>query len=169
MGEIQRNYKAQNPQDYITPDQELKSNIELNHTWKDHIAIFISAFFGSVLFLCACMGFFVLWITWNLGMIPGFKPFDKYPFPELEMVVSLFAIVLSVSVLISQNRQGHRDKIRQQVEFEVNVHAENEITKMLTMLHEIQKKLGIDANDTELEQMKENLDIQLLHEKIDSE
>ena len=169
MDEIQPNEKAHNPEDHITADQDLKSNIELNHTWKDKISIFISGFFGSVMFLCFCIGFFVLWITWNLGLIPGFLPFDRYPFPELEMVVSVFAIILSVSVLISQNRQGHRDKIRQQVEFEVNVHAENEITKMLTMLHDIQKRLGIDSKDNELEQMKENLDIQQLHEKIDSE
>ena len=152
-----------------TAPPNLKSSIELNHSWKDKTAIFISDFFGSVLFLSSCAVFFTLWIAWNLGLVPGLHPFDRFPFPELEMVVSLFAIILSVSVLISQNRQARRDKTRQQVEFEVNVHAENEITKMLIMLHDIQKKLGIDASDNELEQMKENLDIQQLHEKIENE
>ena len=158
-----------NIEDSTAPTTELKSNIELNHSGKDRIAIFISDFFGSLPFLFSCLIFFVFWITWNIGLIPSLKPFDNFPFPALEMVVSIFAIVLSVSVLLSQNRQTRRDKVRQQVEFEVNVHAENEITKMLIMLHDIQKKLGIDAKDNELEQMKESLNIQQLHEKIDNE
>ena len=38
---------------------------------------------------------------------------------------------------------------------------------MLEMLHDIQKKIGIDNKDIELEKMKENLDIQDLHQKLD--
>ena len=83
------------------------------------------------------------------------------------MGVSIFAIILSVSVLISQNRQGKLDKLRQQVEFEVNVRAETEITKILQMLHEMQKKMGIDSHDSELEQMKENIDLQQIHRQMD--
>lgn len=46
------------------------------------------------------------------------------------------------------------ENIRQQVEFEVNIHAEKEITKVLEMLHDIHKKLGIqNTEDTELENM----------------
>ncbi len=85
----------------------------------------------------------------------------------LTMIVSLFAIILSVAVLISQNREGKMNSLRQQIEFEVNVHAENEITKVLAMLHEIQIKLGIsNKTDTVLEEMKEPLDIQKIHEQL---
>ena len=52
-------------------------------------------------------------------------------------------------------------------EFEVNVRAETEITKMLEMLHDIQRKLGIYKNDPELEKMKETIDLDELHKKID--
>ena len=56
------------------------------------------------------------------------------------------------------NREGKMNSVRQ-IEFEVNVHDETEITKVLEMLHDIQKKLSINkATDTELEQMKETLD-----------
>ena len=83
------------------------------------------------------------------------------------MIVSLFAIILSVAVLISQNREGKMNSLRQQIEFEVNVHAENEITKMLMMLHEIQIKLGIsNRDDSLLEEMKEPLDIQKIHDQL---
>lgn len=85
------------------------------------------------------------------------------------MIVTLFSIILSVSVLINQKREGKMNSVRQQIEFEVNVHAETEITKVLEMLHDIQKKLGINiTTDTELEEMKETLDIGQLHEKLNS-
>lgn len=71
-----------------------------------------------------------------------------------------------MSVLISQNRQRKLEKIREQVEFEVNIRAEKEITKMLEMLHEMQLKMGIRKNDQELEEMKEKLDVNELHEHI---
>jgi uncharacterized membrane protein len=85
------------------------------------------------------------------------------------MVVSIFAIILSVSVLISQNRQRRLEKVRQEVEFAVNVRSEAEITKMLSMLHAIQKKLGMKNEDQELEAMKEKLDIRQLHQKLDQQ
>ena len=133
----------------------------------DRIASFISNTLGSITFLFVCLCFFSLWITWNLNLLPHLKPFDPFPFPELEMVVSIFAIILSVAVLISQKRQGKMEKIRQNVEFEVNIRAEMEITKMLDMLHQIQKHLGIHSTtDHELEEMKKSIDIEELHQHI---
>ncbi|MBB5638129.1 putative membrane protein [Pedobacter cryoconitis] len=132
----------------------------------DRFSFLITNTFGSIVFLFICILFFVIWICWNLGLLPSLKVFDPFPFQALEMVVSIFAVILSVTVLISQKRQARMESIRQQVEFEVNIHAEKEITKMLEMLHDIQKKLGIDHNDTEqLERMKEELDIEKLHEQ----
>ncbi len=149
-------------------DPHLKSQLRFKQSVSDRIAIFLTDTFGSPAFLFFAVAFFAIWILWNLGFISGLKPFDKFPFQALEMVVSVFAVILSVSVLISQNRQGKREKMSQQIEFEVNVRAEKEITKMLEMLHEIQKKVGITANpDKELEEMKEDLNIHELHQKLD--
>lgn len=85
------------------------------------------------------------------------------------MCVSVFAVVLSVSVLINQNRQRRVDKIMQQIEFEINVRAEAEVTKILQMLQEIQNKMGIETKDSELEQMKQNVDLGELKKKLDKE
>lgn len=150
-------------------DTELRSSLDFTKTRTDKLSVFIVEILGSIKFLLFCMSLFVLWICWNLNLM-GLKPFDPFPFPILEMTVSLFAIILSVSVLINQNRQGRMDKIRQQVEFEVNVRAEEEITKMLNMLHTIHQKLGINSNDDkELEEMKENMDVKEIHKSIDEE
>ncbi len=148
-------------------DKPLKSILEFDKSWGDRVAVFLANTFGSMWFLCASLTLFLLWITWNLNLITGLKAFDPYPFTMLTMIVALFSIILSISVLINQKREGKMNSIRQQIEFEVNIHAENEITKVLEMLHEIQKKMGINnTTDTELETMKETLDIQHLHEKL---
>ena len=148
-------------------DKEIKSRLDFNRSFGDKLALAITNAFGNMIFLCICLIVFAIWIFWNVGYIPFLKPFDPYPFSMLTMIVSLFAIILSVAVLISQNREGKMESIRQQIEFEVNVQAENEITKVLEMLHEIQKKMGINIEkDHVLEEMKETLDIQKLHEKL---
>lgn len=133
------------------PERSKKANLNIRKSWSDRLSLLLTDVFGSLVFLTICFFFFALWIIWNSGLIPGLKPIDQYPFPVLEMVVSIFAVILSVSVLISQNRQGKLEKIRQEVEFEVNVRAENEITKILKMLHTMQKKMGIHETDTERE------------------
>ena len=147
---------------------EIKSALEFNETWADKIAAFITGTFGSMRFLGFCILGFLIWIAWNLNALPFLRPFDPDPFQMLTMIVSLFAIILSISVLMSQNREGKRDMIRQQVEIEVNIRAEMEITKMLTMLHEIQKKLAIHSTtDVELEEMKAETDIKKIHQTLD--
>ena len=147
--------------------QSLKSSLEFTKTWGDKFGVIVASVLGSITFLIVCILLFVLWIGYNLNST---KPFDPFPFPILEMSVSIFAVILSVSVLINQNRQGRMDKISQQVEFEVNVQAENEITKMLVMLHDIQHKLGIaDTTDKELEEMKEMTDVKEIHKNIDDQ
>ena len=150
-------------------NKRLKSNLEFNKSWGERIAVLLARIFGSMMFLFGSIVLFLVWITWNLNLLPHLKAFDPYPFTMLTMIVALFSIILSVSVLINQKREGKMNSVRQQIEFEVNVHAENEITKVLEMLHDIQKKLGIDnTSDKELEEMKETLDIQKLHEKLNA-
>lgn len=149
-------------------NDQLKSSLNFTKTRTDKLAVFIINLFGSITFLLACLLFLVLWISWNAHMIPGVKAFDPFPFSTLEMAVSVFAIILSISVLINQNRQGRIEKIREQVEFEINVRAESEITKVLQMLHEVHLKLGINTTeDQELEKMKQQTDLDEIQQSVD--
>jgi uncharacterized membrane protein len=132
----------------------------------DRFAVWLTNTLGSPITLAASFLIIVLYILWNLDYLPGLHPFDGYPFSGLDLVLSILAIFLSVTVLISQNRQRKLEKIREQVEFEINVRAEREITKMLDMLHRIQRKLGIDEPDEELEKMKQDTDVDRLHEQV---
>ncbi len=82
---------------------------------------------GDIRFAYLCFIWFFIWIILNVDIIPGVPSFDPYPFGLLTMIVSLLAIFLSLFVLISQNRQTERDKVRNDIEYEVNVKAELEI------------------------------------------
>jgi len=150
-------------------EKEIHSKVQFHKSITDRIALWITNVFGSMRFLTLCLALFTGWILWNLKFFHSLQPFDPYPFYMLTMIVSLFAIILSISVLINQNRERRLRNLRQQLEFEVNVRAEKEITKVLEMLHEIQIKLGMNAHpDNELKEMKENLDIQNLHDQLEN-
>ncbi|MET3979738.1 putative membrane protein [Mucilaginibacter sp. UYP25] len=159
---------ANEPTNQVERDAQLRSSLNFTKTKTDKLAVLITSIFGSMTFLSICIGVFTIWICWNTKLIPGLKPFDPFPFSTLEMSVSIFAIILSISVLINQNRQGRIEKISQQVEFEINVRAEDEITKVLQMLHAVHLKLGINPDeDQELAKMKEQTDIDQIHHSID--
>ena len=79
--------------------------------------------------------------------------FDPFPYGLLTMIVSLEAIVLSVFVLLSQSRQASKDKIRSDIEYDVNLKAELEVAQLhekidrlnaefLARMDRIEKRLG---------------------------
>lgn len=106
----------------------------------------IAAWSGSIVFLLLHCLAFTGWIVVNLGFVPSIPVFDPYPFGLLTMAVSLEAIILSVFVLLSQNRQVAKDRVRSDIEYEVNLKAELEIAhlheKIDRMASEILARLG---------------------------
>jgi uncharacterized membrane protein len=96
------------------------------------IADWISEFSGSLEFLFIHCGLFFVWIVMNTGPL-GRSPvggWDPFPYGLLTMCVSLEAIILSVFVLLSQNRQVARDRVRNDIEYDVNLKAELEIAHL---------------------------------------
>ena len=140
----------------------------VNQTWTGALAEFFTLKFGTVPFLIANVAVFILWILINLGDIPGIGTFDPYPFNFLTMVVSLEAIVLSIVVLITQNRQSKMEDIREQIDTEIDVRAEEEITMLLIMLDKVAQHLQVPMDDDpELERMKERTDLKRIRAEIE--
>ncbi len=148
-------------------DTNLKSYVGFERKWSGAVVKFLTKFFGSFWFLNTNIIFVFVWILWNTGWIPGLVAFDPYPFSLLPMISSLSAMFLAIIVLINQNQQGEMADIRQRIDFEVNVRAENEITKILKMLDTFNSQLGIIKADEELEKMKEKIDIAEIKEDIE--
>ena len=148
-------------------NKSLESYTEFEEKWSDMFAKFLTKSFGTLRFLILTLIFIILWIIINLGLIPGISPFDVYPFVWLVSLVQLFSIVLSVTILISQNQEERINEVRQQMDFEINVRAEQEITKILQLLAEIHPEIRITKIDKELEQMKEQIIISELKEDVE--
>jgi len=106
------------------------------------VADWVANFSGSITFLVLHIGIFAVWITLNIGLV-SFGDFDKFPFGLLTMAVSLEAIILSTLLLFSSNRQTARDRIRGDIEYEVNLKAELEVAH----LHEKTDRMYEDILD----------------------
>lgn len=100
----------------------------------------IAWFSGSMHFLILNGLWFVTWISINIFPV-GLPQFDPFPFGLLTMIVSLEAIFLSCFVLISQNRQAAKDKIRADIEYDVNIKAELEVAHLHEKVDHIHEQM----------------------------
>ena len=114
------------------------------------VADWVANFSGSITFLVLHVFFFAAWIGFNSMPFA----FDPFPYNLLTMTVSLEAIILSTLLLFSGNRSAARDRIRSDIEYEVNLKAELEVAhlhdktdlmhqEMLERFQKIEKALNI--------------------------
>jgi CRP/FNR family transcriptional regulator, cyclic AMP receptor protein len=114
-----------------TASRNVNDEVEDKRTALQRSADWIAEFSGSIPFLGIHLVFFAAWIAMNVGEgIPGIPMFDPFPFGLLTMAVSLEAIILSVFVLLSQNRQATKERVRSDIEYDVNLKAELEIAHL---------------------------------------
>ncbi len=109
--------------------RNVNEEVEERLTLFQRVADWLAWFSGSMAFLLLHAVWFGTWVALNTGLVnvPGLSGFDPFPFGLLTMIVSLEAIFLSTFVLISQNRQVEKDKVRNDIEYEVNLTAEQEV------------------------------------------
>ena len=123
---------------HYTPSIPRPGQLELR-SLEERVADRITTFAGSMRFVYLHSAWFGVWILVNLGLVAAvlgglLAPFDPFPFGLLTMIVSLEAIFLSTFVMISQNRQAAVADHRAEMDYQVNVRAEAEICKLLTMV-----------------------------------
>jgi CRP/FNR family transcriptional regulator, cyclic AMP receptor protein len=112
--------------------RNVNEEVEERLTVVQRVADWLAWFAGSIAFLLLHAVWFGVWIALNVGIVnvPGLSGFDPFPFGLLTMIVSLEAIFLSTFVLISQNRQVEKDKVRGDIEYDVNIKAEMEVAHL---------------------------------------
>lgn len=154
-------------------DQNINAILELRtraleaRTTQERISDGITDFSGRMAFLYVHAVWFAVWIAVNLGMF-GLKPFDPYPFGLLTMIVSLEAIFLATFVLISQNRTAAEADHRADLDLQINLLTEHEITRVIRMLDAIGRKLEVEIElDEELLQLERNVEPQQVMQEMD--
>ncbi len=137
---------------------EIRRKAERKKGLQERIADGITRFTGSMPFVYLHLLWIGSWVIYNLGWF-GQKPFDPYPFGLLTMIGSLEAIFLSTFVLISQNRMAAAADKRAELDLQINLLAEHEITQVLTLTDAIAQHLGVRHGiDPEVEECKTDVD-----------
>jgi uncharacterized membrane protein len=108
-------------------DEDFEENLSLGERLSDLIA----TFGGSWRFIFSFFGVMILWIAANTWLWVT-KPFDPFPFILLNLVLSCIAAIQAPIIMMSQNRQEARDRLRSRNDYQVNLKAELEIR----LLHE---------------------------------
>lgn len=133
------------------------------------IADWFTSSFGTIGFLIINLGIFTSWILINSGKIPSIPIFDPYPFVLLITFVSLEAIFLAIVVLISQNRENQMSALREELQIQVELFAEKELTKILFLLKKIMDAQGIKYKDEELDEMLNEVDTSYIERKLEDQ
>jgi uncharacterized membrane protein len=150
--------------------KNFKEQANKKRKFSEKIADFMTASFGTILFLLMNAVFFMYWFLINTGMFPSIRIFDPYPFGLLTVLVSLEAIFLAIFVLISQNRAQKIADFREEVALQIDTLAEEEISKMIELQTLLLKKQGIDVSkDPEIKKMLATDDIEKIEEKLEKQ
>lgn len=137
--------------------QERRQREEKSATFEERIADAITRFTGSMRFVYLHVVIFGGWIIINLGAIPWVPRFDP-SFVILAMVASVEAIFLSTFILITQNRMTATAEKRAELDLQINLLAEHEVTKLIAMLAAVADRLGVKTEvDEEVGELKEDV------------
>ncbi|WP_225185338.1 DUF1003 domain-containing protein [Bradyrhizobium sp. NBAIM01] len=109
---------------------------------QDKVADAITAFTGSMIFVYLHLALFGFWIIANLHWIPGIPAWDE-SFVMLAMIASVEAIFLSTFVLISQNRMTAAADKRADLDLQISLLAEHELTKVARLLTQVAERLDV--------------------------
>lgn len=106
--------------------ENIEDDLEEKLTFGQNIADHIATFGGSWPFIISFFCFLFIWISINMLFISK-KAFDPHPFILLNLILSCLAAIQAPIIMMSQNRQEHKDRIRSEHDYKVNLKAELEI------------------------------------------
>jgi uncharacterized membrane protein len=148
--------------------EERRRREQAKASLQERIADAITRFTGSMPFVYLHLALFGFWIVANLGWIPGLPKWDE-SFVVLAMIASVEAIFLSTFVLISQNRmQAEADK-RADLDLQIGLLAEHEVTKLAALVSAIAERLGVETEvDRELPEIKQDVAPEAVLDEIEA-
>jgi uncharacterized membrane protein len=141
----------------------------LQRSWAQRVSDRITVAAASGVSMAAHAIWFLSWIAINTGLIPAVRPFDRFPFQLLTMIVSLEAIFLALFVLASQNRLGKQADLRANLDLQIDLLVEREMTAVLQLLKDIAAHLDVDTRVTtdRLSDLIKKTDLKRLTDEVD--
>jgi len=128
----------------------------------------ITSFTGSMKFVYIHLAIFLIWVFWNLGWLIV-KPFDP-SFIILATFAAVEAIFISTFVLISQNKMNLEAEKRAELDLQISLLTEHEVTRMMTILTAIAKKIGLEEIiNEEIVELSKDIQPEKVLDKMESE
>ncbi|NBV86154.1 MAG: DUF1003 domain-containing protein [Verrucomicrobia bacterium] len=119
--------------------KNLNEEYEEKLTFGQELADKIAAFGGSWKFIISFGGILVGWILINTVVLSKGQQFDEYPFILLNLVLSCLAALQAPVIMMSQNRQEAKDRLRSEQEYKINLKAELEIRHLMSKLDQLRQ------------------------------
>jgi CRP/FNR family cyclic AMP-dependent transcriptional regulator len=111
---------------------------EASHlTFADRAADVIAEFGGSWKFIMFSLGLFASWVVMNTILLTR-SPFDPWPFMFLNLALNMVTALQAPIIMMSQNRQSHKDRLRADLDYRVNLKNELALNEILRRLHIIE-------------------------------
>ncbi len=144
----------QNLKDEEIQAANLNTQFDQQLTTGEHIADQVAEFGGSWKFIIIFGVVLFLWILINAGLLFK-KPFDPYPFILLNLILSCIAAIQAPVIMMSQNRQETKDRLRAENDYRVNLKAELEIRHLhekldFLLVHQLQRMMEVQRIQSDL-------------------
>ena len=145
---------------------ERRREEERRRSLEDRVADRVTRFTGSMRFVYLHLAVYGSWIAINLGLLP-IRPFDP-TFVTLAMVASVEAIFLSTFVLISQNRMAALADKRADLDLQISLLAEHEISRVIALVAAVAERMGVQqARDPEIAELERDVTPERVMERIE--
>jgi uncharacterized membrane protein len=141
---------------------------EREATVEERVADAITRFAGSMRFVYLHLLLFGFWLVVNVGLLPIIPPWDP-SFVILAMIASVEAIFLSTFVLISQNRMAAAADKRADLDLQISLLAEHELTRLVDMVAKIAERQGIASDaDPDVQEAKRDIAPEAVLDELDA-
>ena len=141
---------------------------EERKTPSDRFADAVTTFAGSMWGIYVHAILFGGWLILNSGKVPGVKPWDPFPFVMLAMWASVEAIFLSTFILISQNRMQKMADRRAELDLQISLLTEHELTRAIHLIDDVARRMGVARPpEHELDDIKKDVNPQKVAEEIE--
>ena len=147
--------------------QQRRKQEEAKATLEERVAERITRFTGSMRFVYFHAVAYGFWIIANRGWVPGVEPWDP-SYVVLAMIASVEAIFLSTFILISQNRMAAVADKRAELDLQISLLTEHEVTKLVEMVAAISERLDLRPAG-EVEELKRNVAPEAVLDEIERE
>jgi CRP/FNR family cyclic AMP-dependent transcriptional regulator len=108
-------------------------------TFADRAADTIAEFGGSWKFITAAVLFFNMWVLINSWLLAN-RGFDPYPYLLLSTAINMLAVLQAPIILMSQNRQAHKDRLRAEIDYQINLKNELALNEIIQRLKALERE-----------------------------